>query len=345
VSSADGTLVVHREELEQLLQLVDPVATVEGVFRAQAAGRVLTPAEASMYWTTLDGSTARTLNMPGAIDGEPPIVGTKVINASLANLARGLPRASGVTMLFDTETATPSMIVGAGPISAARTAAVTLLCVELMGRDPVESIGIIGCGQIGRRHAELLGARLAGLREMRLYDHNAARARETADRVGGKLGSPHARISVCAGPEQVMSGADVVVACTTTTRGYVPGEWLTPGMLFVNVSLDDLKEDALLRADRIVVDSWDLVSQDQRRLLGRLYRAGTISGPYEPRQDVRRQVDAEVKDVLEDPGRGRTSEGDVVVANPFGIGALDIAFAHEIFVLARERDLGRIVRL
>ncbi len=298
-----------------------------------------------MYWTTSDGFVARSLNMPGSVAWVPPVVGTKIINSSLANKSRGVARASGVTMLFEPETARPVFMASASPISALRTAAVTLLAALLVARHPVESVAIIGAGEIGSAHAAMLGSRLIDLSELRLYDADSARACELADLLDLRRERPGVKIAVMAGAEPAIRGADLVVTCTTATRGYIPRSWLAPGVVVVNVSLDDLKEDAVLEADRILVDSWDLVRHDERRLLGRLYRAGVVVGPLDSTRGAARCVDAEIKDVLADPACGRRARDDVVVVNPFGMSVLDLALAREIYDLAREHGRGRLVTL
>ena len=90
------------------------------------------------------------------------------------------------------------------------------------------------------------------------------------------------RLEVAPSAEGAIRPAQLIVPVTTTTTGYIALDWLQPGAILVNVSLDDPLPEVALRADRLFVDDWPLVRADSRRLLGRMYRAGQIEGPDAP---------------------------------------------------------------
>ena len=58
------------------------------------------------------------------------MVGTKIINANTGNPDKGLPRADGLTLLFDPRTARPSVIMQVAEVSVLRTAAVSTLAAR-----------------------------------------------------------------------------------------------------------------------------------------------------------------------------------------------------------------------
>src|SRR6266699_6601033 len=85
--------------------------------------------------------------------------------------------------------------------------------------------------------------------------------------------------------EEAIRVAQLIVPVTTTTTGYIPYEWLQPGSILVNISLDDPLPEVVFKADKVIVDDWNLVKNDPRRLIGRMYRAGQIIGPGEPAEN------------------------------------------------------------
>jgi N-[(2S)-2-amino-2-carboxyethyl]-L-glutamate dehydrogenase len=342
-STEAGLLVLAGDELRDVLAGLDPLRIVTEVFRKQGKGEARVASEASLYWQTREGKTARTLNMPGLLDGEAPVVGTKVINSSFANKGKGLPRASGLTILFEPETARPICVLEAGRISALRTAAVSVLAIELMGCSELDSLAVVGTGRIGACHAEMVCERVGGLRELRLYDADRDSAVALAADLEASSLPDGPRPVVADSAHEAIAGAAVVIACTTVTDAYIPAGWLAPGALAVNVSLDDLSADAIFAAGRLVVDSWSLVKEDERRLLGRLYRAGSLVGPGDSIPAGGRRVDAEIKDVLLDPREGRRDDEEIVVVNPFGMGVLDLALAQAAHRLAVDRGIGQTV--
>src|SRR5205823_1253008 len=129
---ADDTLLyLNRREVEQACAQLDPVAVVSRALALHSCGEAVVPDEAYLAWTNPHGEGARSLNMPGWVGGSTAVAGTKIINGNAANSARGLPRASGLTLLFDPTTARISCVLEAAYVSSLRTASVTALSAEL----------------------------------------------------------------------------------------------------------------------------------------------------------------------------------------------------------------------
>jgi ornithine cyclodeaminase len=253
--------------------------------------------------------------MPAAVGSAP---GVKIINANPANPTRGLPRASGLTVLFDPVSGRPLCVMEGARISCLRTAAVTAIAAELLAA-PVERLALIGAGALARCHLELLPPRLPQLREIHVYDRERGRATTLAERV-----------IVCDSAEQAIRGAELVVTVTTTTKPYIRHDWLRPGTLLVNVSLDDPLPEVFLRADKLFVDDWDLIAADEHRILGRLLRNGTNSRADHP----------ELGWLLANGALGRSHPDEIVVVNPFGLAIEDLAVARQVYEYASASGLG-----
>jgi ornithine cyclodeaminase len=144
--------------------------------------------------------------------------------------------------------------------------------------------------------------------------------------------------------EEAIRGSLLVIPATTTERGYIPPGWLSPGALLVHVSLDDLLPQAIIDADRLFVDDWELVRTDGRRLLGRMIRAGLVAGPGEAVPVGGRSVDGTLGDVLIGRASGRRRKDEVVVFNPFGMAITDVALASAVVEKAQERGVGHALR-
>ncbi|MFH8568049.1 ornithine cyclodeaminase [Streptomyces sp. NPDC017993] len=315
------------------LPLVDIVQDTLLGFARKEAG--LTP-EAALRWTTPTGASARSLILPGWSGSS---YGCKIINASLGNHRFGLPRAAGLIVLNDPETARPVCVMEGGRISALRTAGVSVAAVRAV-RDTagVTSVALLGCGRQAEVHLELLEAACPDLAEVLLHDQDGARAREFAAEWGA--GRPDVAVTVVDRAREAVERARLTIAVTTTTEPYVELDWVPAGATFVNVSLDDATESLLLGCDRLFVDNWDLVAEDDHRLLGVLARAGRVTGPGETAPENGRAVDADLPTLLSGgPGRPVGAEERVVI-NPFGMGVHDIAVAAAVHAKALELGLG-----
>ncbi|MFP5070880.1 ornithine cyclodeaminase [Pseudonocardia nantongensis] len=299
-----------------------------------------------MPWHTEGGAFARSLALPGAVWGESPAIGLKLINSSLENPGRGLPRAQGLTFLFDPDTARPTAMMEAAWLSATRTAAYTVLSTRMLAAPGTDRIGLLGCGALAAAHLRLLAAELPGA-EVVVYDLDPNRARALAD----EWSDPAATLTVrpVEDARTAVQGAGLVLCTTTTTTGYIGHDWLAPGALVAHVSLDDVLPDVVTQADLLVVDDWELVAADDRRVLGRLYRSGDVTGPdgqhVAGTPDAGRRVDAALSDIVTGTRTGRRADTDIVLSNPFGMGVLDVGMAAAVRDVAERDGIGTLLRL
>jgi ornithine cyclodeaminase/alanine dehydrogenase-like protein (mu-crystallin family) len=313
---------------------IDPLEVVTEAFLAVRAGRSGVAAEAALRWTAPDGTAARSLILPARHEDR---YGCKIINACLGNVDRGLPRAAGLILLYDRETAAPMCIMEGAHISALRTAAVSVAALRAVRPlSTVDRIALLGCGRQARTHLELLAAGGA-VESVVAYDRAPSRASAFAEDLRAAL--PEVKVEIVTDPEQAVRSAPVTVAATTTTTSYVPLAWLPEGSVFLNVSLDDAAEDVLLGADHLFVDDWQLVSEDDTRLLGRLARAGRVTAPGATAPGAR-QVDADLATLLSGAYPRQITTTDRTVVNPFGMGVHDVAIATRVHTAACDTNAG-----
>ncbi|MFD7382658.1 ornithine cyclodeaminase [Streptomyces anulatus] len=335
----DTLRYLPRRDVVRVCAELDLVDSVKRTLIDHAEGRTTLPEEAYLPWHTSDGAFARSLTLPGAVWGERPALGAKVINSSLANPDRGLPRAQGLTLVFDRERAHPVALMEAAYISALRTSAYTVLSARTLAAAEPERIGVLGCGALGEQHVTLLAEEYPGA-EFVLFDAVEGRARALA----GRFAADGPAVRAVSRARDAVDGCAIVVTTTTTTTGYLPEVWLSPGALVAHVSLDDVLPDVVHRAGLLVVDDWGLIKADDRRLLGRMYRSGELLGPDEAAPPgpgpAPRAVDASLGEILSGRRPGRRTPEQTVLSNPFGMGVLDVAIAAAVHEYADLHDIG-----
>jgi N-[(2S)-2-amino-2-carboxyethyl]-L-glutamate dehydrogenase len=335
-------LYLCRKEVEAICSEIDTVAVMRDLFALHGSGKTILPDEAYLAWTNANGEQVRSLNMPGYVLGAGAMAGTKIINSNPANVLRGLPRASGLTMLYDSVSTRITCVMEAAHLSSLRTASVTGLAVDLLGIKSIKTVAIIGAGVLARAHLNLLVKRLPTLRGILLFDLERERAKELAR----ELQSAHQLefdFTITATAEEAIRQAQLIVPVTTVTAGYIRFDWLQPGALLSNVSLDDPCPEVVFKADKVIVDDWKLVKADERRLIGRMYREGKVVGPDSPRlasQNGTRQIDAEFGEVVLGTSAGRESEAEIILFNPFGLAIEDVALAAAVYRAAQESGVG-----
>jgi 2,3-diaminopropionate biosynthesis protein SbnA len=337
----DALLYLNSDDVILACEEIDPVAAVREALVLHADGATYLPNEAYLGWQPAGGGEARSINMPGLLEGEFPVAGTKIINASTKNPNRGLPRASGVIILFDAITARILCLMEAGHLSGLRTASVSVLASQQLLAPEASAAALLGAGPLARHHAMLISQRLPQITTCRVFDLVPERAAGLCADLADLIAPQRMKFEAVAGPREAVTDADLLVTCTTTRRGYVERSWLKDGCVAVNVSLDDLCEDVLLTADLLYVDDWNLVITDEHRILGRLAREGRLAGPGpSPRPAGAQMVTGTLGELVLDRCEGRSSAEQLCVVNPFGMAIEDLSLAHRVYQVARMRSLG-----
>ena len=344
----DSILYLSRKDVEEACKDIEVVNVIRDLFRLHGSGQTVLPDEAYLGWTNDLGESVRSLNLPGYVGGSLNYAGTKIINGNIFNPSRGLPRASAITMIYDPISVRVNCMMEGAYLSSLRTACVTALSTEIFKGREIESAAIIGAGVLAQAHIELLAKQLPALRTLRVFDLDRGRITSLKASVATVLLEHGVEFQVTSSAEEAIKAAQLIVPVTTTTTGYIQFDWLQAGAILVNISLDDPLPEVVLRAHKVVVDDWNLVKNDPRRLIGRMYRAGQIIGPDEPAADFdmsaggqpRRRIDAQLGEVVAGSKPGREHLDDIILVNPFGLAIEDVALAGHVYRMALERKLG-----
>lgn len=348
----EDLLFLDRATLLACAADVDVCETIARALRHHAEGAVHIPAEGYLPWSNDEGAYCRSLAMLGALEpkGGTPVRGVKLINAATSNPGLGMERAAGISLLFDHHTARPVVIAEAGWLSAARTAAYTMVSLRHLGPTRWDSLGVIGCGTLARLHLELLADAFPQARTVHLYDRDPARAELLARWVARNC--PQLRAAVAPSARACVGASPVVVTTTTADTGYLPAAWLEPGTFVAHVSLADLLPDAFLTAEALFVDDVDLVVENPRRVLGALVRDGLVgaSGDAAPaagdsRAAPERVLNGTLGQVLTGQAEAVRPGDGHVISNPFGMAILDVALLDAVHRVAVDRELGQRLRL
>lgn len=342
----DDIYYLSSTAVSRCLESIDAVQVVREAHILHALGETELPAESHLQWTAPSGLPARSLGMAGGILGDQLALGMKIINSSLSNVSNGLPRASGITALFDPETGRVSTIMEGAAISSIRTAATSILAFSALANSNAATLSIIGSGPLGAAHIDQALQSLPGLLAIRLFDRVPSRAAQLGELWAQRCESAGVDMQVSRNLESTVRAADCLVTATTATEPYIDASWLERPILISNVSLDDLPAATYLGAQFLLVDDWSLIKADRHRLLGRLHRSGQIGGIGDPIGGFPRMVDAELGDFLlqqSEPARviAKAEVSGPVIFNPFGMAISDIALASSVARLATSLSLGQ----
>ncbi len=268
--------------------------------------------------------------LPGdAPDGQRDRLGMKWVLGFSANLAAGLPAISGTLLLNDPVTGLPTGILDAGPITAARTAAVSGVAIRawappVVGRHP--RAALIGAGVQGRSHVPVLGRVLPGV-ELAVFDRDPERASALVDEARRTPGIGAAQVAPSA--RDAVDGADVVLTAASFVappeRQVMTSDWLSPSALVVPVDYATYCAAEVARgASLFLVDHRDqfLANRD----------AGQFDGYPDPTAMFGEALAAEI-----------ARPGGRVVATHLGTGLADVVFGTAILEAAAAQGLGIVL--
>ena len=276
--------------------------------------------------------------MPAHLRGADPaghddLVGMKWVVGYPGNGAHGgpgLPTIFATVVLNDPLHGYPLAILDGGPITAARTAAISGVAMRRFAPEPTvkgrgHRVGLIGAGVQGRSHLEVIAHVLPGA-DLRVFDRDRDPGRDArpgrADHAG--IASAAARAG---GPRGVFD-ADVVITVASfgPVHQVMTDDWLAPSALVVPVdyatycSADVARDAGLFLVDEI----------------GQ-FLANRDAGLFDDYPDPTTSLGAAILDGVERPDTGR------VVATHLGTGLTDLVFGRAIIRAAEAAGLGTVL--
>jgi ornithine cyclodeaminase len=322
--SAAPVRLLRWADVRRCLEGADVLGAVREALIAAAQGRVRAAGAMSFDFGERGEAHVKGAYLEGA--GEWAV---KLASGFYDNPRRGLPAASGMTLLASAETGVPlAIVLDGGLLTDVRTAAAGTLAVDALAPAEVERVGIVGCGIQARVQLESLAGRRRLGRVVaygRSGERTAAYAAEMSERLG-------LEVSATDEVRAAVEGAQVVLTVTPARRFLVEAEWVDAGATVVAVGADmpgkqELEPSLLERAELLVADD-----PAQAARVGELQHA-----PAEVRERARALGDL----LAAPPGATHPPARDgIAVADLTGLGAQDAAIASLVAERAAELDVG-----
>ena len=182
--TAEGTLILTRQEIASLMTFGDYVEAVEQAFHLHAEGRSLSPGVLDVG--AKDGMFH--IKAAGLALGERIYIAVKTNGNFPENVRRfGLPTIQGVITLCDGINGYPLAVLDSTEITVNRTGAATAVAARYLAKPASTIATICGCGKQGRiqllalKHVLVIG-------RVFVWDQNEAAAVEFARRISSETG-------------------------------------------------------------------------------------------------------------------------------------------------------------
>jgi ornithine cyclodeaminase/alanine dehydrogenase-like protein (mu-crystallin family) len=232
------------------------------------------------------------------------VMGAKMVAFYPGNVDLKKHTHMAMIQLFRADTGEPLVTMDGRLITEMRTAAVSAVAIDYLAAPEAKVLAILGSGVQARSHMRAL-AGIRSFTEVRVWSRSEDHARQFASEIG-------ARVTTA---EQAVSGADVVLALTSSPQPILMGRWLSPHAIVCAIGAAtpdrrELDEEAMRGA--VVVESREAALEE----------AGDIVL-------ANAQVSAEIGELL---NGAQLNRGDrPVVFKSVGIAVEDIAAAQLVY--------------
>ncbi len=320
------TLILGRQDVEQLLTMELTLEAVEAAFLEHGRGTTLVPERIALFLEEYHGVIGV---MPGYIE-RLKAAGVKLICHHEDNPKKhNLPASMGLVVYHDPTTGMPLAIMDCGYITRMRTGAATGVSVKYLARADAQVLGIVGAGAQASSQVEAV-SHVRDLSKVKAFDLDPAATARLLEEISG-LGLES---EVVDSPRDACDGVDILVTCTPARSPFIQGEWIQEGMHISSVGADmphkrELHPGVYARADKWVTD---LI--DQARITGEVAGAiaeGAIS------EDT---LYATLGEIVAGQKPGREDDVEITIFKSTGLAIEDVATAKKVYELASERGIG-----
>jgi len=253
----------------------------------------------------------------------------KYVNGHPKNTQGGLPTVMAFGVLADVATGAPRLLSELTIVTAIRTAATSAVAARRLARPGSRSMALIGNGAQSEFQA-IAFRDLVGIRDVRLFDVDAAASAKLADNLAGQ----GLQVRICASTADAVRGADIVTT-VTADKNYatiITPEMIEPGMHFNAVGGDCPGKTELHRG---------------------VLEAAAVFVEFEPQTRIEGDIQQMPADfpvtefwrVLSGELPGRTSDQQVTVFDSVGFALEDYSALTFVRDAAAELGIGDVVEL
>jgi len=322
---AEGTLLLRRSDVEDLLSLRDCNDAVEEVFRSQGHGKI-PRSEILGVKTPNGGLHVKATLLPR---GQSYIVAKLNTNFPGNRAQSRLPTIQGLIVVYDAENGRPLAVLDSIEITIKRTAAASAVAAKYLARKDSSVATICGCGEQARAQLRALHSVLP-VKKIYAFDLNERAATDLANQLSAEL---KIDIEPTRDLPSAIQKSDVCVTCTTASQFFVRKEDVAPGTFIAAVGADDAHKQeidpALIASAKVVADSLE-----QSCAIGDTHHA--IAKGLMRKEDVY----AELGEIVAGKKSGRTTDDEIIIFDSTGVAMEDAVAAAAVYEKARASNIG-----
>ncbi len=317
---------LNADDVRKALPMSDAVDAMKTTFIQLSASDAVVPVRTHIG--TVDGS-GDALFMPSYSAGEKKMA-VKVVTLFPENHNRGMPFIQAVVLVFDATNGRTEAMLDGTILTALRTGAASGAATDVLALKDATVAGIFGAGVQARTQLEAVRA-VRDIKEVRVHDIDEQCAKKFADEIvsGGGITA-----RVCKTSAEVLDGAHVVCAATTSNNPIFSDGELSPGTHINAVGsykphVREVPGETVARAG-VYVDQLEAAWEE----------AGDLIIPVNDGLIEKGHVRGEVGDLFTGKIAGRASDDEVTFFKSVGVALQDLMAASRALKNAERDELG-----
>jgi alanine dehydrogenase len=319
------TLLLNKQEVNNLLDYDECIAAVENAFKQYAVGNASPPGILGIH--AKDGGFHI---KAGILNLNKPYFVMKINSNFSSNESRfGLPLIQGLVAVFDCDDGQLLAVMDSIAITILRTGAATAVAAKYLSLPDASVVTICGCGNQGRISLRML-SRVRSIKVVYAVDVDKEKAQAFADEMSAEL---KIRVIASQDIDHSVQQSQICITCTPSKKPFLKRNSVMPGTFIAAVGADsedkqELEVD-LVASSKIVVD---LIEQAAK--IGELHHA------IENGVVTRQSVHAELGEIIAGTKQGRTSKDEIILFDSTGMALQDVAAASIVYEKAVKNEIG-----
>lgn len=317
-------LLLSKGDIEKIeITYSDMIEEIESVFLAEVSGNVQMAKKTSLRFPDREGGFIN--SMPAYLK-DRDIAGIKWVSGFQEATRSGLPFIIGTIILNDPHTGAPICIMDGTLLTEMRTATVSTVGAKYLARKDSETLGIIGCGAMGKSHLLSMAVPFKFKRAY-CYDIFEEKADNFIREMEKKVSFPVVKSTSL---QEVLSQSDILCTCTVPKEPFLDVGYVAKGVFAASVEgRQAWLDDSYTSFDKLCVDEWSSIIDGAH--MKSLYDREIVNQSH---------VHADLKDVVSRKKTGRENSEERILLVTRGLGMEDIALASRVYDMALKSGVG-----
>ena len=322
------TLILSGPDIEKLITMPSALRIAEQAFRAYGQDKTQMPAK---IYLCLDKYRGDFRAMPAYIEGVEAC-GMKWVSVHPQNLKHGLPSVMALIIINDPKTGLPLAVMDGTYITNLRTGAAGGIAAKYLARENSSRVALVGCGAQAQTQLMALNE-IFDIETVFLYDC----VKNQPEIFLKKTRYLDLKMSAAKNIPDCLKNADIVVTTTPSRKPIVKPEWIKNGTHINAIGADapgkEELETGILKKAKVVVDD-----------ITQAIHSGEINVPMTRKTITRKNIHADLGDIITGKKQGRKSREEITVFDSTGLAILDVAMAHYVYQQAKKNKAGKTVK-